>query len=95
LENIIEKAIVLLDGDSIGIADLPLEVRQYVPVLAPILPDGIITVSVGQNLKQIEKSVIQRTLKLFGGDKQKTAKALKISERKLWYKLKEYEQDDE
>ncbi len=92
LENIIEKTLVFLNGDVLKLADLPQEIRQA--VVRPAEPmestEETIPVVVGQDMRSIQKRVILATLKHFRGDKQKTAEVLKISERKLWYKLKEY-----
>jgi len=92
LENIIEKTLVFLSGDVLTLQDLPPEVRS---------PDGaaqqgsgkdgpLISLAVGQDMATIQRQAILATLQHCGGDKQKAAELLKISERKLWYKLKEY-----
>ena len=53
--------------------------------------DGaVISLAVGQDMATIQRQAILATLQHCGGDKQKAAELLKISERKLWYKLKEY-----
>jgi DNA-binding NtrC family response regulator len=91
LENIIEKTMVFLSGDVVRLDDLPLEVRQgsFPDKTAPA--GDLIPVRIGQDMDTIQKNVILATLDHFQGNKQKTAEVLKISERKLWYKLKEYE----
>ena len=91
LENIIEKTLVFLSGDTLKLADLPVEIRRRGPESPVSASDGFILIPVGQDMSAIQKTVILKTLKHYGGDKQKTAEVLKISERKLWYKLKEYE----
>ena len=91
LENIIEKTMVFLSGDAVHLDDLPLEVRQR-SFQDKVTPTGeLIPVRIGQDMDTIQKNVILATLGHFQGNKQKTAEVLKISERKLWYKLKEYE----
>ena len=50
----------------------------------------MISLAVGQDMATIQRQAILATLQHCGGDKQKAAELLKISERKLWYKLKEY-----
>ena len=92
LENIIEKALVFLSGDVLTLQDLPPEVRSPVgPALQVESSDGaLITLAVGQDMATIQRQAILATLQHCGGDKQKAAELLKISERKLWYKLKEY-----
>ena len=91
LENIIEKTMVFLTGEEVRLDDLPMEVRQG-PLSYRATQAGVmIPVRIGQDLDSIQKNVILATLDHFQGNKQKTAEVLKISERKLWYKLKEYE----
>ncbi len=94
LENIIEKTLVFLSCEVLTLADLPLEVRCPVKNISATgqVDAELIPVRLGQDLPAIQKNVILSTLKHCGGDKQKTAEMLKISERKLWYKLKEYEE---
>jgi two-component system, NtrC family, response regulator AtoC len=91
LENIIEKTIVFLNGDTLKLSDLPAEIRRKTSAPPYSATDEFMMIPVGQDMQTIQKAVILKTLKHFGGDKQKTAETLKISERKLWYKLKEYE----
>ena len=50
----------------------------------------MIPVFVGENLAEVEKKLILSTLEHLQGDKAAAARVLNISERKLWYKLKEY-----
>ena len=92
LENIIEKALVFLSGDVLTLQDLPPEVRSPVGSALQVEScDGaLISLAVGQDMATIQRQAILATLKHCGGDKQKAAELLKISERKLWYKLKEY-----
>jgi two-component system response regulator AtoC len=92
LENIIERAIVFADDGFLRAANLPVEVQNAgAEEQGQVEPSMLIPVYVGEDLDLIEKKVIIRTLQHFQGDKGKTAQALKISERKLWYKIKEYE----
>ena len=92
LENIIEKALVFLNGDVLTLHDLPQEVRSPAGTVQETCVNGkaVISLAVGQDMATIQRQAILATLQHCGGDKQKTAELLKISERKLWYKLKEY-----
>ena len=94
LENIIEKTLVFLSGDVLTLADLPQELRCPLTNASATgqVDAELIPIRVGQDLPTIQKKVIIATLKHCGSDKQKTAEMLKISERKLWYKLKEYDE---
>ena len=42
-------------------------------------------------MSELEREIIERCLKQFKGNRRKTAKALDISERTLYRKIKEYE----
>jgi DNA-binding NtrC family response regulator len=91
LENIIEKTMVFLSGEEVRLDDLPMEVRLGPLSNRAAQAGELIPVRIGQDLDTIQKNVILATLNHFQGNKLKTAEVLKISERKLWYKLKEYE----
>lgn len=92
LENIIERAMVFADDGVLRIANLPREVQHpEAEEQCPADTAGLIPVYVGEDLDVIERKVITQTLQHYRGDKAKTAQTLKISERKLWYKIKEYE----
>lgn len=91
LENIIERAMVFAEDGTLRATDLPAEVRygyqekRSLEDSSPMIP-----VYIGEDLSQVEQKVITKTLQHFRGDKAETARVLKISERKLWYKIKEY-----
>ena len=91
LENIIERAIVFSDGQTLDVDSLPAELSRPHPSKPPApTPDRSIPVFVGENLAAVEKKLILSTLEHLQGDKPAAARMLDISERKLWYKLKEY-----
>jgi two-component system response regulator AtoC len=82
LEHIIEGAMILSRGDVIGVEDLHLNDRyQQAP------PDSI-------TITSIEKQHIEKVLKMFDGNRKKTAEALHISEKGLYLKIKEYNIQD-
>ncbi len=95
LENIIERAIVFSDGRELQIDSLPAEVHTCRSKgLTADFGEGVIPIRVGENLSGVEEKLIHATLRHYKGDKSATARALGISERKLWYKLKEYQQQN-
>jgi DNA-binding NtrC family response regulator len=83
LENAVERAVVLCEGDTIGIEHLPSgsgsSVRQDVGVLVP-----------GVALAELERMAIVQTLEAVGGSTAKAAELLGISRRKIQYRLKEW-----
>ncbi|MBP2661810.1 MAG: sigma-54-dependent Fis family transcriptional regulator [Firmicutes bacterium] len=92
LENIIERAMVFADDGRLRVTNLPMEVQNLgIEERCQIDTAMIIPVYIGEDLDLIERKVIIKTLQHYQGDKAKTAQTLKISERKLWYKIKEYE----
>ena len=83
LENAMERAVALAPGASVGIEDLPEEVRQACPM--PIAHSGAV-----QPLEDIEKDYILAVLALNGGNQTRTAEQLQIGSATLYRKLKSY-----
>jgi two-component system NtrC family response regulator/two-component system response regulator HydG len=84
LENMVERAVVMCNQQVIG--------RQHFPLVAGAGESDIrgIPPIPGSSLEDIEKYAIQRTLEAVGGNRTRAAEILKISLRKIQYKLKEY-----
>ena len=90
LENVIERAMILADGELLGLRDLPEAVA--VPP-APADPDasGASELSLKRARRAAEIDVIRRALQATGGNRTHAARLLEISHRALLYKIKEYE----
>ncbi len=88
LEHAMERAVVLTNGRSIEIEHLPEAVRQAVPLPAAE-PGGapIVSVPVGTPLEEVERLLIQATLRSTGGNKQRAADLLGIAARTIYRKL--------
>jgi two-component system response regulator HydG len=84
LENVIERAVVLCRGDSLGVEDLPDTIRNAAEA-AP----SVLNVSVGTPLEEVERRLIRETLRHAGGDKSVAAQLLGISTRTVYRKLAE------
>ena len=84
LENMIERAVVMCNEKTIG--------RQFFPLAGEgDSADGHLTPPIpGSSLEEIEKYAIQKTLEAVGGNRTKAAEILKVSLRKIQYKLKEF-----
>lgn len=80
LENIIEQAFVLCQGDIIDIAHLSPELRPVGPGSTPI--------SQTSSLRALEQDVIAQTLKRCQGNRRRTAAELGIDPSTLYRKLK-------
>ena len=81
LEHAIERAVIVAGGPSLRVRELPPEVSKKAPH----------TVSADSfDLREQERTLIERALTRFHGNRRETADALKISAVTLWRKMKEY-----
>jgi DNA-binding NtrC family response regulator len=97
LENIIERAVLMTDGNHISAESLclepwegeeavrPSESAPDLPLARDVTPFNSI-----KTLKDVEKTLICDTLNRVDGNKTKAAKLLGISVRTLWNKVNEY-----
>jgi DNA-binding NtrC family response regulator len=87
LENVIERAVVLGQGPTVGIAELPDHLREKEPVPTPtehyLLP-------VNATLAEIERAAIVQALQQTRGNRQAAARTLDIGVATLYRKLKAY-----
>ena len=77
----IEKAVILSDGDTLKTADFQLNRAAMQETVAAPAPE---------NLESAEKQVIQNAMTKFGGNLSMVAKSLNISRPTLYSKLKKY-----
>jgi two-component system response regulator AtoC len=89
LENVIERAIVLADGETVEVGNLPTELHnsQEKVSLAPFNEEEY---SIKKASKAMETTLIRRALKKTKGNHTHAARLLEISHRALLYKIKEY-----
>ena len=85
LENCIEQAVVLCEGDLVDVGALWLG-----DTAAPRPADSSIRIRSGLTLRDVEQQYILRTLQETGGNRTRAARVLGISLRCLQYKLKAY-----
>jgi two-component system response regulator AtoC len=81
LENALERAAILADGEAIGAEHLVLDPGG---ALAATPPDGL------RPLAALERDAIERTLAAVGGNRKEAADRLGIGLRTLYEKLKRY-----
>lgn len=94
LENIIQRAVLLNTSDLIEVDSLyigPQELMTNPHVSRPRAPDNHIKIYEGENMKQIERKVIEFALEKNDHNRKWTAESLGIAERTLRYKIKEYD----
>jgi two-component system response regulator HydG len=86
LENVLERAFVLSDGETIGIADLPFAGKDAEP--AGWFPPGVVPLR--EAVELLEKELVRRALREARGVKQEAARRLGLKPSVLYYKLEKY-----
>jgi two-component system response regulator HydG len=89
LENVVERAVVLARGASLDVTDLPEEVAGATP-----LPEGVMSVRLGTPLAEVEKRLLEATLRATKGNKTLTARLLGIDVRTVARKLERWDDAD-
>jgi two-component system response regulator AtoC len=86
LENMIERAVILCDGEMIEVDALPamIEARPVVPSTGPV------DFCMKRARQRFEASLIRKALIETDGNRTHAAKLLEISHRALLYKIKDY-----
>lgn len=92
LANIIESAMILCDGHTVTVRDLPEEMKKSCRRRssfqdADTLDDWLSE----KSMKEIERRAIMAALKKYGGKREATASSLGISVRTLQNKIAEYD----
>ena len=89
LENVIERAMILCPGSTIGLSDLPRDFRINVYKTLPI--EGIAEdAKLTETLAMVEKMMIERALKLSHNVQTRAAELLGITKSGLNQKIKKY-----
>jgi len=90
LENTIERAVVLTDGENIMLENLPPEIREFKEEEVSLPPVAEEEYSIKKASKVLETNLIKKALKKTKGNHTHAARLLEISHRALLYKIKEY-----
>ncbi|MFH1762468.1 MAG: sigma-54 dependent transcriptional regulator, partial [bacterium] len=83
LENTIERAVILCEGDEISTQHIP----QHITNNINASPDSLIIPENGLSLEEVEKNLIVQALKKTQGNKSKAAELLGISRRSIYSKM--------
>jgi DNA-binding NtrC family response regulator len=87
LENVIERAMILADGEFLGVGDLPPDVTGSVQF--PDLSDNLRSA-----VKAYERERIRQVLTSTGGNREQAARRLGINPSTLYRKMAELAIDD-
>jgi two-component system, NtrC family, response regulator AtoC len=91
LENVIDRALILADGNLITLADLPPLITK---IAQPFLPGDDIQFSgtLREQVRKYEAAIILRTIEESDGDRRAAAQKLNIGLSSLYRKLEELEE---
>ncbi|MFH1905508.1 MAG: sigma-54 dependent transcriptional regulator [bacterium] len=85
LENVIERAVILEEGDTVSIESLPDKLREQETDEEHLIVEGL-----KNTVEQTERNIILKAFKECAENQYQTAKKLKVSRQNLQYKLKKY-----
>jgi len=92
LENVIERAMILCQGPTIAVADLPAEFRQSADNV--LFLEGIpADAKLNETLAMIEKKMVERALKMSDNVQSQAAELLGIGKSGLNWKIKKFKLD--
>jgi len=87
LRNVIERALIVCQGQTITTADLPPEFRTHSQS-----DSGWFRVRLGSSMDEVERELIMRTIEYAGGNKTRAAEILGVAPKTLYNRLERYEE---
>jgi two-component system response regulator AtoC len=90
LQNVIERAAVLSTDGTIAMEHLPREMTERQTAAFASETPAPESLLLNPAVEKLEKALIGEALRQTGGNKSKAARLLDISERSLWYKIKNF-----
>lgn len=85
LKNVIQRAVLVCEGEEIGQEHLPVRLQQKSE------DPSRLVVEVGKSLDEVEKQLIQKTLSHTNNNRKKAAELLGITRRALYNKLHKHD----
>ena len=90
LQNVVERSVVLVPGESIGLDDLPAEIRDEEAQFKSAVDLLPVQLDLADTLERIEAALIRRALVRAEFVQTKASELLGISKSLMQYKLKKY-----
>jgi DNA-binding NtrC family response regulator len=89
LENFVERLVTLAPPktNTLEREHLPVELQKEMKKIMAALPEPPVSKSLSEFLSEFEEQVLRQALLAHGWNQSKTARALKISEQTLRYKM--------
>jgi transcriptional regulator with PAS, ATPase and Fis domain len=89
LKNVIQSAVLVLDGKEITPEFIPQRIRDVIAGLENRV-EPLCSFRFGMTLETVERELVRMTLEHVGGNKQLAARTLGISRRSLYNKIKKH-----
>ena len=89
LKNVIERAMILGDGDTFLMEHLPIEILGQASKQGGVI-EGIRIPPEGISMEKVEEALVRQALKMTNGNQTKAAKLLDISRDALRYRMQKF-----
>jgi DNA-binding NtrC family response regulator len=89
LKNVVERAMILGDGDTLLMEHLPIEILGQVSKHGKAI-DGIRIPPEGISLEKVEEALVRQALKMTKGNQTRAARLLDISRDALRYRMQKF-----
>ena len=86
LRNAVERAMLLADGDTLGVDDFPLGSGGTVR-----LGTGVELPAAGVKLEDLERSLVVQALERTGWNQTKAAVLLGLNRDQIWYRIEKFQ----
>jgi DNA-binding NtrC family response regulator len=92
MKNVIERAMLLAQGDRLTVADLPTELNAPAAVTpgTRVSVDGLTFGPDGIDIHEVERMLVQKALEHTGGNQSRAAAVLHLSRDQLRYRMQKY-----
>ena len=89
LKNVIERAMILVEGDTLLMEHLPIEILGQASKQGGTI-EGIRIPPEGISMEKVEEALVRQALKMTSGNQTKAAKLLDISRDALRYRMQKF-----
>ena len=89
LKNVIERAMILVENDTLLMEHLPIEILGQASKQGGVI-QGIRIPPEGISMEKVEEALVRQALKMTNGNQTKAAKLLDISRDALRYRMQKF-----
>jgi two-component system response regulator AtoC len=89
LKNVIERAMILVEGDTLLMEHLPMEILGQASKQGGVI-EGIRIPPEGISMEKVEEALVRQALKMTNGNQSKAARLLDISRDALRYRMQKF-----